>query len=188
MVRARELIAAEGFKPDAEGIRACRAAIRARSDEPLLASLARNEDFFSMSGCRDLLFHAHEVRFTLPQIASMIEALGLRFLGFEFPDSGETLARYRALRDPPGPAELAPFRRRVPRHLRPHVPVLGYLTASAISAARSSARALCCVSCHSERGSESATMPAAACTCSRRSFTTAVRIAIATSMSPLKPR
>ena len=95
VVRARELIAAEGFKPDAEGIRACRAAIRARSDDPLLASLARNEDFFSRSGCRDLLFHAHEVRFTLPQIASMIEALGLRFLGFEFPDSGETLARYR---------------------------------------------------------------------------------------------
>lgn len=101
VVRARELIAAEGFKPDAGGIRACRAAIRARSDDPLLASLARNEDFFSMSGCRDLLFHAHEVRFTLPQIASMIEALGLRFLGFEFPDSGETLARYRQRFDDP---------------------------------------------------------------------------------------
>src|SRR6185503_14787492 len=54
-----------------------------------------------------------------------------------------------------------------------------HLTASASSAARSSARALCWVSSHSERGSESATMPAAACTCRRRSLTTAVRIAIA---------
>ena len=106
VVRARELIAAEGFKPDAEGIRACRAAIRARSDDPLLASLARNEDFFSMSGCRDLLFHAHEVRFTLPQIASMIETLGLRFLGFEFPDSGETLARFKG-----NPVSLADWHR-----------------------------------------------------------------------------
>lgn len=106
VVRARELIAAEGFKPDAEDIRACRAAIRARSDDPLLASLARNEDFFSMSGCRDLLFHAHEVRFTLPQIASMIEALGLRFLGFEFPDSGETLARFKG-----NPVSLADWHR-----------------------------------------------------------------------------
>ena len=95
VVKARELIAAEGFKPDAEGIRACRAAIRSRSADPLFASLARNEDFYSMSGCRDLLFHTQELRFTLPQIGSMIEALGLRFLGFEFPDSGETLARYR---------------------------------------------------------------------------------------------
>ena len=93
VVRARELIAARGFGPDADGIRACRAAIR---EDPALAHLARNEDFFSMSGCRDLLFHVHEHRFTLPQVESMIARLGLRFLGFEFPDSGETLARYRA--------------------------------------------------------------------------------------------
>src|SRR6266513_2943074 len=61
-------------------------------------------------------------------------------------------------------------------------------SAEATSAALRMARALCCVSCHSDCGSESATMPAAACTCSRRSLITAVRIAIATSMSPLKPR
>ena len=95
VVRARELIAAEGFKADAAGIRACRTAIRARSDDALFAALARNEDFYSMSGCRDLLFHVREHRFSLLQIEAMIARLGLRFLGFEFPDSGETLARYR---------------------------------------------------------------------------------------------
>src|SRR5688572_7727963 len=58
----------------------------------------------------------------------------------------------------------------------------------AASAAISSARALWCVSCHSAAGSESATTPAAACTCSLPSLTTAVRMAMATSMSPLKPR
>src|SRR5262249_31992482 len=57
-----------------------------------------------------------------------------------------------------------------------------------LPAAFRSARVLCFVPCHSESGSESATMPAAACTCSRASFSTAVRMAIATSMSPLKPR
>src|SRR3989442_5194112 len=62
------------------------------------------------------------------------------------------------------------------------------LSVDASSAALRMARALCWVSSHSECGSESATMPAAACTCSLPSFTTAVRIAIATSMSPLKPR
>lgn len=93
VLRARELIAANGFVPNPEGIRACRAAIR---NDPSLAQIARNEDFYSMSGCRDLLFHVHEHRFTLPQIDEMLSRLGLRFLGFEFPDSGATHARYRA--------------------------------------------------------------------------------------------
>jgi SAM-dependent methyltransferase len=96
IVRARELIAAEGFAPDAAGIRACRAAIRARESDELLARIARNEDFYSMSGCRDLLFHVQEHRFALPQIESMIGRLGRRFLGFEFADGGETLQRFRA--------------------------------------------------------------------------------------------
>jgi 2-polyprenyl-3-methyl-5-hydroxy-6-metoxy-1,4-benzoquinol methylase len=90
--RARELIAARGLAPDAEGIRAGRAAIRADAS---LEQIARNEDFYSMSGCRDLLFHVQEQRFSLPQIESMIARLGLRFLGFEFPDSGATLRRYK---------------------------------------------------------------------------------------------
>src|SRR3989338_2265574 len=60
--------------------------------------------------------------------------------------------------------------------------------ASTISAARNTARALFCVSIHSLSGTESATMPAPACTYSVLSLTTAVRSAIARSMSPLKPR
>ena|SRR5688572_5774778 len=82
VVRARELIAAEGWGPDPEGIRACRAAIRARAHDELFQKIIRNEDFYSMSGCRDLLFHVQEQRFTLPQVGSMIERLGLSFLGF----------------------------------------------------------------------------------------------------------
>ena len=93
IARARELIAARGFAPDADGIRACRGAIRA---DPSLVQIARNEDFFSMSGCRDLLFHVHEHHFNLPQIEAMIARLDLRFLGFEFPDSGASLGRFRA--------------------------------------------------------------------------------------------
>jgi len=105
VVRARELIAAEGFAPDAEGIRACRAALRARADDELLGRIVRNEDFYSMSGCRDLLFHVQEHRFSLPQIRAMLERLGLKVLELEFPDSGETLARYQA-RFPHDPTAL----------------------------------------------------------------------------------
>jgi len=94
IVHARDLIARHGFQPTPDGIRRCRAALLAAKHDALLASVARNEDFYSMSGCRDLLFNVQEHRFTLPQIAQMIEGLGLRFLGFEFPDSGITAARY----------------------------------------------------------------------------------------------
>ena len=91
IVRARQLIAERGYTATPAGIRACRAALLA--DESF-AGIVRNEDFYSMSGCRDLLFHVQEHRFSLPEIQQMIASLGLRFSGFEFADSGMTLARY----------------------------------------------------------------------------------------------
>ncbi len=96
MVHARQFIATHGFDATPVGIRACRAAIRAATQDELLARVARNEDFFSMSGCRDMLFHVQEKCFSLPEVAAMIQALGLHFLGFEFPDSDITVSRYRA--------------------------------------------------------------------------------------------
>jgi tetratricopeptide (TPR) repeat protein/SAM-dependent methyltransferase len=95
VVRARELIAAERFPPTPEGIRACRAAILARQGDPLLARVARGEDFYSLSGCRDLIFHVREQRFTLPRIAAILDELGLEFIGFEWSDA-DAPARYRA--------------------------------------------------------------------------------------------
>ena len=91
IVQARELIAAQGWRPDAHGIRACRAALR---NDPQYARIAANEDFYSMSGCRDLLFHVQEHRFTLPQIDAALRELRLEFLGFEFADSGAALRRF----------------------------------------------------------------------------------------------
>ena len=94
VVRAREFIAAGGFSPTPEGIRACRAAILAQKDDALLARVARGEDFYSLSGCRDLIFHVQEQRFTLPRIAAILRELDLQFVGFEWPDS-DAVARYR---------------------------------------------------------------------------------------------
>jgi len=95
VVRAREFIADHGFAPTPEGIRACRAAIIARQDDQLLARVAKGEDFYSSSGCRDLIFHVQEHRFTLPRIASILAELDLDFVGFEWPDD-DAPARYRA--------------------------------------------------------------------------------------------
>jgi SAM-dependent methyltransferase len=95
-VHARQFVAERGFEATPAGIRAARAAIREAAGDELLARVARNEDFFSLSGCRDMLFHVQEHCFSLPDLAAMIQALGLQFLGFEFDDSGVTAARYRA--------------------------------------------------------------------------------------------
>jgi 2-polyprenyl-3-methyl-5-hydroxy-6-metoxy-1,4-benzoquinol methylase len=96
VVRARALIAERGFAATPEGIRDCRAAIVEQAEDELFARLVRNEDFYSMSGCRDLLFHVQEHRLSLPEVKRMIASLGLRFTGFELADSGMTAARYKA--------------------------------------------------------------------------------------------
>lgn len=95
VMQARKLIAAQGYRATPEGIRRSRTAIRAGGQDELLAKIARRDDFYSLSGCRDLLFHVQEHRFTLPQIAEMLEELNLKFIGFEFPDT-LAVARYRS--------------------------------------------------------------------------------------------
>jgi len=41
----------------------------------------RSNDFYSMSGCRDMLFHVHQTSFTIPEIEAMLAKYRLRFLG-----------------------------------------------------------------------------------------------------------
>jgi len=93
---ARRFLAPRGFEASSAGIRAARAAIRAAGDDKLLARVARNEDFYSLSGCRDMLFHVQERGFSLPEVATMLDSLALEFLGFEFDDSGLAATSYRA--------------------------------------------------------------------------------------------
>ena len=63
----------------------------------------------------------------------------------------------------------------------------GYKPLAARATARNRARPLFMVSSHSAAGSESCTMPAPACTCRRPSWITAVRMAMAVSVSPCQP-
>ena len=53
-----------------------------------MAKVCHGRDFFSLSNCRDLLFHVQEHRFTLPQIEAALKTLKLKFLGFEMRDQG----------------------------------------------------------------------------------------------------
>jgi SAM-dependent methyltransferase len=80
VVQARALIAERCYGPTIEGIRALRQQIiRDQRWEMVLNS----NDFYSASGCRDLLFNVMEHRFTIPEIASFLKEHGLVFHGFE---------------------------------------------------------------------------------------------------------
>jgi 2-polyprenyl-3-methyl-5-hydroxy-6-metoxy-1,4-benzoquinol methylase/tetratricopeptide (TPR) repeat protein len=83
VVEGRTLIAERGYRATAEDIRAFRQAIIRNWDDPRWKMLLTNGDFYSMSGCRDLLFNVMEHRFTIPEIAAFLNEHGLSFLGFE---------------------------------------------------------------------------------------------------------
>ena len=82
VVRSRELIAGKGFAATADGIRQARPYLREVDLTETLGCAVRSTDFYSLSACRDLLFHVQEHRLTLEQIQDFIHANGLSFLGF----------------------------------------------------------------------------------------------------------
>lgn len=83
VVEARTRIAQRGYRASAEDMRAFRQTIIREADNPRWKMLLSGDDFYSMSGCRDLLFNVMVHRFTIPQIASFLDGQGLSFLGFE---------------------------------------------------------------------------------------------------------
>jgi hypothetical protein len=51
-------------------------------DNESLKRVTEIDDFYSVSGFRDLVLHVQEHRFTIPQIAEALESLALEFVGF----------------------------------------------------------------------------------------------------------
>lgn len=93
VVAAQAEARALGVPPTPAGIRAARARIGGLpEDHPALGCLVL-PDFYYVSGCRDLLFHVHERRFTLPRVAAALDELGLTFLAFETDGAVRHLAR-----------------------------------------------------------------------------------------------
>ena len=89
IVAAREIIKNEKLSTDRNTIRNFRARILRRELGDAIFAMSRSSpDFFSTSGCRDLLFHFKEHRFTLPQINDALNELHLKFIGFVVENSG----------------------------------------------------------------------------------------------------
>lgn len=80
---ARAFIAERGYGTSASELRRFRADVHALpNDHPVRQLALRRDDFYNLSMLRDLVFHVQERRFTLPEISSVIDSLGLEFCGF----------------------------------------------------------------------------------------------------------
>jgi SAM-dependent methyltransferase len=101
----RDLIAAEGIGAAPEEIAAFRHKVLAEKPpggDGEIARILETADFFTMSMCRDLLFHVQEAHTSPKQIKKDLAELGLDFIGFEqFEEAGINAAYRDAYPDDP---------------------------------------------------------------------------------------
>jgi len=83
VVDMRAFIAERGYRPTAEDIRKCRQDILRDADQDRWRRATEAADFYTVSGCRDLLFHVMEYRFTIARIKAFLTEQNLVFLGFD---------------------------------------------------------------------------------------------------------
>ena len=91
---AQAVIRNGGYPSTREGMMRFRKNFPSLCDAATLNTLTGLRDYYQLSMYRDLLFHVREQRFDIPEIAKMLQALGLSFEGFHVPPG--VLDRYRA--------------------------------------------------------------------------------------------
>ncbi|KAK0332171.1 hypothetical protein LTR94_025966, partial [Friedmanniomyces endolithicus] len=91
----RDLIVQKGWRGTASDIRLLRAHLLGLPPHDPLARLTQSEDFFSISGCRDLFFHVHEQAYGPLDLVPLLETAGLRLV--EFDASPEANALWRRM-------------------------------------------------------------------------------------------
>lgn len=82
---ARRMLSHAHLDASPEGIRQGRMLILDLLPDHPARSVTQSPDFHSTSGCRDLLFHAQEHQFDLPEVAALVARFPLRVLGLEPP-------------------------------------------------------------------------------------------------------
>jgi tetratricopeptide (TPR) repeat protein len=93
IVRARAFIAEQGYASTAQDIRRCRQDVMDLDASMGFSDLLKANDFYSVSDCRDLLFHVQEHRMTLTGIDAFLRENNLVFLGLQV--KAEVLAAYK---------------------------------------------------------------------------------------------
>lgn len=77
-----------------KGIRTMRQAILEGKMPYDFNGILSSKDFYSMSGCRDLLFHVHEIQYEPEDLKNLLDSQNLGFLGFVLPEA--VRQKYRA--------------------------------------------------------------------------------------------
>lgn len=98
IVRWREEFRAEFRAIGPTEIREVRHRIISRIEDSEYAEFSRLRDFYSSSGCRDLLLHEHECQYSIPELAEFLDRHHLRFLRFD--DGGGLYRVFSALLGP----------------------------------------------------------------------------------------
>ena len=83
IVEVRTFIAERGYRATPEDIRKCRQDVLRSYNERNWTMVIELADFYSLSGCRDLLFNVMEHRFTIRRIKDFVNGQNLTFLGFD---------------------------------------------------------------------------------------------------------
>jgi tetratricopeptide (TPR) repeat protein/ubiquinone/menaquinone biosynthesis C-methylase UbiE len=104
---AQSYVAEKNYPVTSDGIRTCRQDFFKISDGSNLRNVTKIVDFYTLSETRDLLFHVHEKRYTLPEIAETIKKLNLTFVGFEFKDRSEINRYLKHFSDDPTATSLS---------------------------------------------------------------------------------
>jgi hypothetical protein len=97
----REYLIEHGYGRTAGDIRRARQELMAFAPGTPQQKVTVAADFYSLSECRDLLFHVQEHQHRLPEIAEFISTHDLEFIGFE---SGAVLVHQYHVRFPQDPA------------------------------------------------------------------------------------
>lgn len=95
VVAARARIAEGGYRATTGDIRRFRQDIMREPDHRRWQPLLGARDFYTTSGCRDLLFNVMERRFTIPRIATFLQNNALELTRFEFAEDPSVIEKFR---------------------------------------------------------------------------------------------
>jgi 2-polyprenyl-3-methyl-5-hydroxy-6-metoxy-1,4-benzoquinol methylase len=93
---ARALLSEHGYQWTANDIRRFRREIFRLGEEVPVKSISEYPDFFTVSSCRDMLFHVEEHHTSIPEIKAFLAADDLGFIGFDGPMNAQYAERYPA--------------------------------------------------------------------------------------------
>ncbi len=94
IIKGRDFIQKNNYPSTIKGIRDFRQMVFALPDGHELAPLKNMMDFYTLSNCRDLLFHVQEHRFTIPDLDQYLKRHNLVFCGFSI--SNEIINQFKS--------------------------------------------------------------------------------------------